>query len=326
MKLLADEEEKIMIVKEYNVLGTTIQLSVYDSDDETAINEALERLSQIDDRMSAFKNTSFISKINNNAGGLMQEVSEDVYYVIDKAVHYAKLSEGAFDPTIRPLVNLWGVFTNHAWVPEKYEIEEKLRLVNYKDIVLDKSNYAVKLKHRNQCIDLGAIAKGYAADEVKRIFLNHNIKSAIIDLGGNIYALGNKLDGSSFNIGIQDPMGFEGESIGIVSVRDKSIVTSGNYERYFEKDGKRYHHIINPRTGYPDENGIISVTVISNLSIDGDGLTTCGYIMGLKQGFKLIEDLEGVEAIFITKDKKIYITSNLMNNFQLINSEYTLVL
>jgi len=315
-----------MIVKEYNVLGTTVQLSVYDSDDETAVDEALERLDQIDDRMSAFKNMSFISKININAGGLMQEVTEDVYYVIDKAVQYAEFSEGAFDPTIRPLVNLWGVFTNHAMVPEKYEIEEKLRLVNYKDIVLDKANCAVKLKHRNQCIDLGAIAKGYAADEVKRIFLNHNIKSAIIDLGGNIYALGNKLDGSSFNIGIQDPLGFEGESIGIVSVRDKSIVTSGNYERYFEKDGKRYHHIINPRNGYPDENGIISVTVISDLSIDGDGLTTCGYIMGLQRGFELIEDLEGVEAIFITKDKKIYITSNLTNNFQLINSEYTLAL
>ena len=159
---------------------------------------------------------------------------------------------------------------------------------------------------------------------MKSIFQNHNIKSAIIDLGGNIYALGNKLDGSSWNIGVQEPLNFEGACMGIVSVRDKSIVTSGNYERYFVKDGKRYHHIIDPRIGYPDDNGIISVTIISDCSIDGDGLTTCGYIMGLQRGFKLIEDQEGVDAIFITEDKKVYVTSKLKDSFQITNPQYIL--
>lgn len=325
MNLLIGEEGQTMIVKEHNVLGTTIQLRLYDMDEDKAINEAIERLNEIDDRMSAFKNMSFVSKINDNAGVMPQQVTKDVYYVIEKAVQYAELSAGAFDPTIRPIVNLWGICTDHARVPEKYEIEEKLKLVNYKDIILDKSRSTVKLKYKERCIDLGAIAKGYAADEVKRIFQNHSIKSAIIDLGGNIYALGNKLDGSFWNIGVQDPLSFEGESIGIISVKDKSIVTSGNYERYFIKDGKRYHHIIDPRTGYPNDNEIISVTIISDCSIDGDGLTTCGYIMGLQQGLKLIEDQEGADAIFITEDKKVYVTSELRSVFHITNPQYTLV-
>ncbi|GIM29537.1 FAD:protein FMN transferase [Clostridium polyendosporum] len=313
---------EVPIIKEFYVLGTVIQLKVYGKKAEKAIEEAIRRLYEIDDKMSAFKEYSEVSKINKSAGRLHSEVSNDTYFVIKKAVQYSKLSEGAFDPTIRPIVSLWGINTSNARIPHKDEINNLLKLVNYGDVSLNDSNKTIKLNCENQCIDVGGIAKGYAADEVKNIFKKNKIQSALIDLGGNIFAYRSKPDGTQWNIGIQDPFSFTGEYGGIVSVKNKSIVTSGNYERYFIKDGKRFHHIIDPRTGYPSENGVISVTIISDYSIDGDALSTCAYVMGLDKGIKLIESLEGVDAIFITEDKKIHVTSGVKNNFKLCNSEF----
>lgn len=313
---------EIPIMKEFYVLGTVIQLKVYGRKAEKAIQEAITRLYEIDDKMSAFKEYSEVSQVNKNAGKLHSRVSSDTYLVIKKAVQYSKLSEGAFDPTIRPIVNLWGVNTKNARVPGRDEINNALKLVNYEQLTLDDINNTIKLNYENQCIDVGGIAKGYAADEVKNILKKNKIRSAIIDLGGNIFAYGSKQDGTKWNIGIQDPFSFSGEYSGIVSVKDKSIVTSGNYERYFMKDGKRFHHIIDPRTGYPSENGVVSATIVSDYSIDGDALSTCAYVMGLDRGVELIECLEGVDAIFITEDKKIHVTSGIKDNFKLCNTEF----
>lgn len=323
-EVLSQDSYEEILSDEIYVLGTIIQLRVSGKEGKKAIDEAVKRLYEIDDRMSAFKENSDISKINENAGIAPSNVNEDTYTVIKKAVYYADLSQGAFEPTIKPLVKLYNFRGENPSIPAKEEIEEALKLVNYKDIILNDKEKSVRLKKKNQSLDLGAIAKGYAADEVKRIFKNNNVKSAIIDLGGNIYALGKKADDTLWNIGIQDPLSSTGKYMGILSAADKSIVTSGNYERYFEIDGKRYHHIINPNTGYPCENGIISTTIISDQSIDGDGLTTCGYIMGLQSGLDLMEETEGVDAIFITTDKKVYITSGIKNNFKLMNEEYIL--
>lgn len=311
------------VIKEAYVLGTVIQLKVYGNKAEKAIDESIIRLNEIDDRMSVFKEFSDISRINKNAGVEAQVVNEDTYYVIEKAFEYAKLSQGAFDPTIRPLVNLWGVWTEHAKVPSKEEIAAELQYVNYKDIILNGTNSSIKLSKEKQCLDVGAIAKGYAADEVKQILKEDAIKSAIIDLGGNIFALGKKFDGSLWNIGIQHPLSSRGKFVGIVSFADKSVVTSGNYERYFIQEGKRYHHIIDPRTGYPSENGIISATIISDYSIDGDGLSTCVYVLGPQKAMKLIEGIRGVDAIVITEDRKVYVTSGIKDNFKITNEEFT---
>lgn len=307
------------------VLGTVVQLRATGVKAKEAINEAISRLFEIDDKMSAFKSDSEISSINKNAGISPIKISDDTYFVIKKAVEYAYLSQGAFEPTIRPLVKLYNFSGETPRVPNSEEIQEALKLVNYKDVILDDEDKSVMLREKNQSLDLGAIAKGYAADEVKKVFEKNNINSGIIDLGGNIYAYGKKQDGSLWNIGIQDPIGGRGEFIGIISVCDKSVVTSGNYERYFEVEGKRYHHIINPKTGYPCENKIISTTIVSDYSVDGDGLTTCGYIMGLKEGFKLIEETIGVDAIFITEDKRVYVTSGIRSKVNLINRDYIFV-
>lgn len=317
------KESKETIVREFYALGTIIRLRVYGNKGERAIEEAIDRLNTIDNKMSVFKEFSEVSMINKKAGISSQEVSEDTYFVIKKAVEYSELSEGTFDPTIRPIVSLWRIGSDNPRIPNKSEIVKNLKLVNYKDIILSEKDHSIGLKYEKQAIDVGGIAKGYAADEVKKVFKNNKIKSALIDLGGNIFALGKKPDKTLWKIGIQNPFNTRGEHVGVISVENKSIVTSGNYERYFTKDGKVYHHIIDPKTGYPSESEIISATIISDYSIDGDGLSTGVYIMGIEKSINLIESLKGIDAIFITKNKEIYVTSGMKDEFKITNKEFT---
>ncbi|AQR96214.1 FAD:protein FMN transferase [Clostridium saccharoperbutylacetonicum] len=316
------KESEETIVREFYGLGTIIRLRVDGKNGEKAIQEAVDRLNIIENKMSVFKEFSEVSMINKNAGVSGQEVSSDTFFLIKRAVEYSELSEGTFDPTIMPIVSLWRIGSDNPRMPSKREIERTLKLVNYEDIIINEKSHSIGLKHRNQAIDVGGIAKGYAADEVKNVFENHKINSALIDLGGNIYALGTKPDKNLWNVGIQNPFDTRGEHIGVISVENKSIVTSGNYERYFTKGGKIYHHIIDPKTGYPSESEVISSTIISDHSIDGDGLSTGVYIMGLEKSIKLIESLKGIDAIFITKNKEVYATSGIKNSFNITNTEF----
>lgn len=304
-------KEQIPVIKKFYSLGTIIELQAYGDNAEHAIYEASERLSDIDDKMSVFKEYSEISKINNSAGISMEKVSKETFFVISKAVHYGELYQGVMDITVRPLMNLWAQKAVQNKVPSNDEINSMLKRVNYKDIILSEKQDLVMLKHENQALDLGCIAKGYAADVVKNIFMKNGVSTGLLDLGGNIVALGNKIDGTKWNIGIQDPFKRQGEYIGIISVANKSVVTSGNYERYFIYEGKKYHHIIDPTTGYPCSNGVVSTTIISDNSIDGDALSTCTYILGVEKGLKLIELIKDVDAIFITEQGQVYTTSGV---------------
>jgi Membrane-associated lipoprotein involved in thiamine biosynthesis len=324
MNHLIGRKKRKTIIREFYSFGTVIQLRVYGSNGERALQEAMKRLNDIDDKMSVFKENSDVSMINKKAGISKHQVGEDTYFVIKKAVEYSKLSEGTFDPTIRPIVSLWRIGSNNARIPSKNEITQNLKLVNYEDIILNEEDNSICLKHPKQAIDVGGIAKGYAADEVNKIFKNYKIKSALIDLGGNIFALGKKPDDTLWKVGIQNPFNNRGEYVGLIRVENKSIVTSGNYERYFMKNGKVYHHIIDPKTGYPSESEIISTTIISDYSIDGDGLSTGVYIMGLEKSIKIIEELKGIDAIFITRNKEIYTTSGITGEFVVTNDEFTL--
>ena len=305
------------------MMGTIIQLKVYGSNAKEATEKALQRINDIENKMSVNIETSEVTKLNAKAGISAQKLSMDTYSVIDKSVQYSKLTQGALDITIQPIVKLWGIGTDKERIPLKTEIDEKLKLVDYNDIILDAKSSTVKLRRTDQAIDLGAIAKGYTADEIKRVLVSNKISSALINLGGNVYAVGNKTDGNSWNIGLQNPLDTRGQYIGTISVTDKSVVTSGNYERFFIQDGKRYHHIYDSKTGYPSESGLISTTIISDNSIDGDALSTSTFIMGLTKGMKLVESIKGVEAIFITADKKVYVTQGLKDNFNLTSKEFT---
>lgn len=321
--LVACKDNTKPVEKETYMMGTIINLKVYGKNAENATEKAIKRVEEIENKMSVNIEDSEISKLNSKAGVSAEKLSADTYSVIEKAVKYSKLTEGAFDPTIEPIVKLWGIGTDAERVPSDVEINEKLKLVDYKDIILNDKDSTAKLKRISQAVDLGAIAKGYTADEIKGILLENKISSAIINLGGNIYAMGHKVDGTDWNIGIQNPLDTRGEYLGTVSVSDKSVVTSGNYERFFMVGAKRYHHIFNPKNGYPSENGIISTTIISDASIDGDVLSTSTYILGLEKAEKLVESIDGVEAIFVTDDKKIYVTSGIKDSFNLIDKGFT---
>ncbi|WP_027623277.1 FAD:protein FMN transferase [Clostridium lundense] len=316
------KKEEPSVTKENYLLGTIVQLTVYGKNAEKAVNKAMDIISDIDDKMSPSKENSEVSKINKNAGKAFVKVSDDTFTVIKKSLEYSKLSNGAFDITVGPLVNMWAIGTDKARIPSPQEIKTGLNLINYKDVILDENTKSIKLRKPNEAIDLGAIAKGYTADKVKETLIKEGVKTAFINLGGNIVTVGNKLDGSLWNIAIQDPLKIRGEYFGIAKVSHKSVVSSGNYERYFIKNGKRYHHILDTKTGYPSDNGLIATTIISDNSIDGDALSTTTYVLGLDKGMKLVESIKGVEAVFVTKDKKVYTTSGLKDSFKITNEEY----
>jgi len=319
------KKEITPVSRETFALGTIIDFKIYDKDQEKAdkvINECIQRIKEIEQKMSTNIDSSDVMDVNKNAGKQSVKVSNETMYVAKKSLEYSHLTNGKFNLTVYPLVNLWGIGTENARVPSQNEINEAINNINYNDVVFDETKNTIYLKKENQGIHLGAIAKGYVGDEIKKIFIENDIKSAFVNLGGNVMAYETKVDGSKWRIGIQNPLDTRGEYLGVVSVENKSIVTSGNYERYFEQDGKRYHHILDATIGYPADTGIISTSIITESGIDADALSTSIYLIGLDEGRKLIESLDGVEAIFVTKDKEVYTTSGLKDNFELTNEEF----
>lgn len=310
------------------MMDTIFTLRIYDKKDEKILDEAFNRLKEIEKRMSATIEDSDISLINKNAGVKPVQVHEDVYYVLETAKYYASLSNGVFDPTIGPLTDLWNISSDESQerdsIPKDDQIKKALDLINYNDLELLENNQ-VFLKRKGMKINLGAIVKGYAADEVKRIFKENGVESAIIDLGGNIYALGQKEDGTPWNIGITNPFEPAASFVGILKVKDSSIVTSGDYERYIIYNGKRYHHILNTKTGYPTENEVTSVSIISEKGIDGDALSTTLFVLGVEKGLDFVEQLDGIEAIFVTKDKEVIATEGIKSQFAISNDQFKLV-
>lgn len=306
------------------VLGTVCSIRLIEGGSTKATDEIFQRLKQIEDRMSANKDGTEIAAINAAAGRTAVRVSEDTFYVITKADEYAKLTGGAFDPTVGPLVKLWNIGTDYARVPQKSEIAAALKLIDYQKLELNPKNLTVKLPIQGMKLDLGAIAKGYSADEVAKILEKHKVKAAVVDLGGNVLVYGKKKDGSQWRVGVQDPKSERGEYIGLVTGGAMTVVTSGVYERFFIQDGKRYHHILDTKTGYPVDNGLISVSIITESSIDADGLSTSVFALGLEKGMALVKSLPKVHAIFIDDKNKVYLSPGTNKIFTLTNSAYTL--
>jgi thiamine biosynthesis lipoprotein len=264
-----------------------------------------------------------LGEVNAQAGIAPVKVHEDVIEILETALRYAEISDGAFDPTVGPLVKLWGIGTEEPRLPGQDEIDAVLPLINWRNVRIDKQTSTVFLTRSGMALDLGAIAKGYAADEAVKIIRKRRIPRAIIDLGGNIFTYGVKADSSPWRVGIQEPSGgLRGSYIGIVEVRNKTMVTSGVYERYFEVDGKRYHHILSTRDGYPVENQLLSVTIITDRSIDADALSTGIFALGYEKGKALAESLENVEVLFVFEDFSVRGTSGILQNFTLTDDRY----
>lgn len=310
-----------LVDKTNYIMGTVINLSMYDDIDDEIFNGAFDVVRDIEKKMSLQIKDSELNKLNNKGFEEFVELTDETRFVIEKGIDYSKLSNGYFDVSIGPIVKLWSIGNKDARVPKAEEIKDLLPKVNYKDISIEGNK--VKLNNKGMIIDLGGIAKGYAADQVVKYLKSQGVDEAIIDLGGNIYTLGSKDEENSWTVGIQNPYNeSRGDFLGTLDVSDRSVVTSGVYERYVEKDDKKYHHIIDPFTGYPVENELMSVSIISDESIDGDALSTAAFALGTKAGTKLVNSLKNVEAIFVTKDKEVYLTPKLQDNFKLKNDDF----
>jgi thiamine biosynthesis lipoprotein len=306
------------------LLGTTCTVTLYDRAPRGIFEKVFARIDEIERRMTLNGTGSEVIAVNEAAGRAPAAVSPDTFSVISAGLEYSRLSQGAFDITIGPLVKSWGIGSDSARVPPEHEIREKLALIDYTKVRTDERSGTVYLEEPGMMLDLGAIAKGYAADETVRILTENGVKSAIIDLGGNIMLVGKKSDGTDWRIGVQDPDGMRGSYIGVIESGPGAVVTSGVYERFFVRDGVRFHHILDTETGYPVDNGLTSVTIVTPRSTDADGLSTSVFSLGLEKGIELIEHLPGVEAIFLTWDKQIWITSGLTGSFKTLDPAYTI--
>ncbi|MGM0524001.1 MAG: FAD:protein FMN transferase [Bacillota bacterium] len=304
------------------VLGTVVNISVYDEGKEAVVSGAFDLISDWEAVLSDEVASSEVSAINKNAGEAPVKVSEPVFNLVKEAVHYGELSIGGFDVTTGPLTNLWRIGYDDARKPSQEEIDETLPIVDYTKIELDETNQTVYLPSENMELDLGGIAKGFIADEVVAYFDAEGVTTAIIDLGGNVYVKGNRPSGEAWTVGVQNPYLGRGQLLGRIRASDLSVVTSGIYERYLEVDGERYHHILDPKTGYPYDNDIAGVTIVSETSVAGDALSTSVFSLGLDDGLRLIETLDDVEAVFVTKDKRIVLSSGLTDQFEVLNENF----
>lgn len=313
-----NNSKSLEVSKQGFLLDTVIDIKIFDSENKDLLDEAFSLCSFYENLLSKTIEDSDIHRLNNS-GTDGYKVHNETLNVIKKGLYYSEISKGAFDITIEPIGALWNFKDSKKEIPNKKEIEKNLKQVNYKDIEIIENT--VRFRKENMSIDLGAIAKGYIADRLKDYLESKGVKSGIINLGGNILCIGSHKNGNKFKIGVQKPFEARGESIGALSISDKSIVSSGIYERYFEKDGKIYHHILNPFNGYPYDNNVSQVTIVSDKSVDGDGLSTVCLALGEKKGIDLINSLDGVDGIFITKKGEVIFSNNFKGNTEFLLGE-----
>jgi len=283
------------------VLNTVVTITIFDNSDEKIIDECFDLCRYYESLFSRTDENSEIYKLNTRQ---ISEVSDETAEVISKGLEYGAISDGNFDITIEPLSSLWNFTGDSPSVPSEAAIAEAKSHVDYKAVSV--LGNTITFENDYTRLDLGAIAKGYIADKVKEFLISRGVKSALINLGGNVLCIGGKPDTSGFEVGIQYP--FKDGSIASVSTSDLSVVTSGTYERYFEQDGKQYYHILNPKTGYPYDTDLLSVSIIGANSCTCDILSTTCFALGKDAGTALIESMEGYYAIFVTDDYKLYFT------------------
>ncbi len=296
---------------------TVVTIEIYDSDSSISSKDLLENCFKMcetyDSMFDMYDEGSEIYELNN-AGGKHTSVSEDTVGILNMAKFFSELTDGVYDATIGSVSLLWDFDSEDPVLPDDEDIKNALDDVNYKTVVLYYDSNEVVINNPNARVDVGALAKGYVSNEIKTYLEEQGVTSAMINLGGNIELIGCKTDGSDFTIGVQKPFGEDEETICSIDAKDVAIVTSGVYERYFYIDDTLYSHLLSSETGYPIDNDLLSVTVIADTGLDGDGLSTCAMLLGLEDGLALVEDYVNAEAIFVTTDYEIILTSGLEQN------------
>lgn len=319
-------------------LNTAVQITIYDSQDKALLDDCLALCDKYELIFSRTNEKSELYKLNHRKdvsdGDFSTDgqttpypvsgtadtwhISEDLAALLSEGLDITKESDGAFNIAIAPLTSLWDFTAEDPRVPDDAAIQKALPLCSSDGVTIDGQD--ITLPSDDIQFDVGAIAKGYIADRLKDFLMKKGVKSAIINLGGNVLCIGSKPDGTPFKIGIQKPFADRNETEAVMDITGKSVVSSGIYERCFKQDGKLYHHILNPQTGYPYDNGLISVTIISDQSVDGDALSTTCFALGLEDGLKFAEK-KGVQAVFITEDYELHYTDGFRDEIRVTDVE-----
>ena len=311
--------------KQLFAMDTYMEFTAYGKNSEKAVDAAIEEVQKLDAMLSAENSKSEVYALNEQ-GNL--QATDDLAELILRGKEIYQETDGLFDDTIYPVMKLWGFPTGNYHVPTAAEVQKKLALVDGNKVEIqtrgsDEKGRDSKEKAKfvtlgaDQQIDFGGIAKGYTGQKLAELFQEYGVSSALVSLGGNIQAIGTKPDGSSWKVGIRDPKGGQQDYIGVLSVENQAVVTSGGYERYFEENGETYIHIINPRTGYPADGDLLSVTIVSKDGTLADGMSTALYIMGYEKACQFWrQHREEFNVILVTDDGKIHISENLKGNFQ----------
>ena len=306
----SDENKKVS--KDIFAMDTYMTVTAYGKNAENGVNKAVDEINRLETVLSAEKQESDIYKLNETGSGTL---STDTKNIVSKALEINKTTKGAFDISIYPLMVKWGFTTQKYNVPSKNEISKLLKDVDSSKIIFDEKSGNIKLKE-NMKIDLGGIAKGYTSNRVMQIFKECGVKSGLVSLGGNVQALGTKTDGTAWQIAIENP-DKSSDYIGVVSVKDKAVITSGGYERYFEKNGKTYHHILDPETGYPAESGVKSVTIVSDDGTLADALSTSLFVMGKEKALDYWREHKNeFDTVLVEDNGDITITGGLEKIFK----------
>ncbi|MDC7124348.1 MAG: FAD:protein FMN transferase [Spirochaetales bacterium] len=316
-------------VSSFKIMGTLATLCIPGEVDDRITSSVYSELRSLERRLTVngseeVRASSQVDAINKAAGDKAVVLDEDVYSLVRSAVLASQKYKNSFNAFMGPVVKAWGIGFDNARVPSNEEIKKLLSLTNPFSVELNDSDRSVKLKSPGMQLDLGAIAKGFSADCAGEIYRQNGINQGLIDLGGNVLAMGGSeiSDDRYWTVGIQSPFHTRGTILGHVKIRDASAVTSGIYERVFEIDGKQYHHMLDPNTGYPFETNLASVTIIAEHSITADLWATIAQRNGLNEGYRVVEEASGVEAILVTRDCKVLATSGIKDKFTLVSSEF----
>ena len=299
-------------VRDVFAMDTYMTVKAYGSNGDAAVDAAVDEINRLDALLSTGKKDSEIGQINANNGG---QLSEDGAVLMERSLELYKSTNGAFDVAIYPVMKAWGFTDGNYQVPDADTLKATLELVDPSLIDYDKETSTVSFKKDGVQIDLGGIAKGYTSSRIMDIYKEKGVTSGLVNLGGNAQVFGTKPDGSLWRVAVQSPDS-EDEYLGVLETKDKAIITSGGYERYFEKDGVTYHHIIDPSTGYPADNGLISVTIVSADGTLADGLSTSLFVMGKDKAtdyWKAHSD--EFDMILLTDDEKLYVSEGIKDSF-----------
>lgn len=306
-----DADKETEASKDLFAMDTYMTLTAYGEHAQEAVDKAAERVEALDALLSTGNENSEIYQLNQNGEATL---SEEGGYLVERALELYKKTEGDFDIAIYPVMQAWGFPTQDYHVPDDDTLKEKLALADASKVNYDKDTRKIFFDQDGMEIDLGGIAKGYTSSQIMQIYQDCGVTSGLVNLGGNVQALGCKTDGSKWRVAIQSPDDTE-EYLGILEIEDQAVITSGGYERYFEKDGVTYHHIIDPAIGYPADSGLISVTIVSDDGTLADGLSTSLFIMGEEKAAQFWrENSDEFEAIMETSDGKLYVTEGIADS------------